>query len=71
MRRPGRPLVARAAVTTLAVAALGVLATGVVDPRGWSLAGAVVAQQPGSGAVDLGGRPSVLVCPRRRGWSPR
>lgn len=63
MRRPGRPLVARAAVAVVAAAAVGVLATGVVDPRGWSLTGAVVAGQPSAGEVDLGGRPSVLVCP--------
>lgn len=63
MNRPGRPLVTRAAVAVVAAAALGVLATGAVDPRGWSLAGAVVAQRPTTGEVDLGGRPSVLVCP--------
>ncbi|WP_460435336.1 DUF5719 family protein, partial [Angustibacter speluncae] len=38
-------------------------ATGAVDPRGWSHEGAVVAEQPSAGEVDLGGRPSVLVCP--------
>lgn len=63
MRRPGRPLVVRAAVAAVAAAAVGVLATGAVDPRGWALAGAVVAGQPTAGEVDLGGRPSVLVCP--------
>lgn len=68
MRRPGRPLVVRAAVAVVAAAAVGVLATGTVDPRGWSLAGAVAAGQSAAGQpaaeqVDLGGRPSVLVCP--------
>lgn len=63
MRRPGRPLVVRAVVAVAAVAAVGVLGTGAVDPRGWSLAGTVVAGQPSAGEVDLGGRPSVLVCP--------
>lgn len=63
MNRPGRPLVTRAAVALVAAAALGALGTGLVDPRGWAPAGAAVAQQPASGEVDLGGRPSVLVCP--------